>query len=144
MAVSSATMIVAYLIWGRMIDRGSSIRLTLLNTVVTLLIPIGSLLGHFYEKWAARTSNAEFAQRMGVLLATGLIVGESLFGVLLAAIVVGSGNAQPLAIMGEWFEPYAVAGSIILFPLLSLWLYGRSARLAARSEGLADSATSPR
>src|SRR5882762_5895153 len=41
MAVSSATMIVAYLIWGRMIDRGSSIRLTLLNTVVTLLVPIG-------------------------------------------------------------------------------------------------------
>ena len=40
-AVSSATMIVAYLIWGRMIDRGSSIRLTLVNTVVTLLVPIG-------------------------------------------------------------------------------------------------------
>ena len=41
---------------------------------LTLLIPIGSLFGYFYEKWAARTSNAEFAQRMGVLLATGLIV----------------------------------------------------------------------
>ena len=40
-AVSSATMIVAYLVWGRMIDRGSSIRLTLVNTVVTLLVPIG-------------------------------------------------------------------------------------------------------
>jgi MFS family permease len=40
-AVSSGTMIVAFLIWGRMIDRGSSIRLTLLNTVLTLLIPIG-------------------------------------------------------------------------------------------------------
>jgi MFS family permease len=40
-AVSSATMIVAYLMWGRMIDRGSSIRLTLVNTVVTLLVPIG-------------------------------------------------------------------------------------------------------
>src|SRR2546428_996929 len=40
-AVSSATMIVAYFVWGRMIDRGSSIRLTLLITVVTLLIPIG-------------------------------------------------------------------------------------------------------
>ena len=37
-AVSSATMIVAYLIWGRMIDRGSSIRLTLLNTGGDLLI----------------------------------------------------------------------------------------------------------
>jgi MFS family permease len=40
-AASSATMIVAYLVWGRLIDRGSSIRLTLLNTVVTLLVPIG-------------------------------------------------------------------------------------------------------
>lgn len=40
-AVSSGTMIVAYLVWGRMIDRGSSIRLTLVNTVVTLLVPIG-------------------------------------------------------------------------------------------------------
>ena len=35
------SLAVTYLIWGRMIDRGSSIRLTLLNTVVTLLIPIG-------------------------------------------------------------------------------------------------------
>jgi MFS family permease len=32
---------VAYIIWGRMIDRGSSIRLTLVNTVVTMLVPIG-------------------------------------------------------------------------------------------------------
>ncbi|HEV8535742.1 MAG TPA: MFS transporter [Candidatus Limnocylindria bacterium] len=40
-ATSSATMIVAYLVWGRIIDRGSSIRLTLVNTVMTLLVPIG-------------------------------------------------------------------------------------------------------
>src|SRR3989442_241558 len=40
-AVSSWTMIVAYIISGLMIDRGSSIRLTLVNTVVTLLVPIG-------------------------------------------------------------------------------------------------------
>ena len=41
MVVQSATMIVAYLVWGRIIDRGSSIRLTLVNTVVTILVPIG-------------------------------------------------------------------------------------------------------
>ena len=39
--VTSATSIIAYLVWGRVIDRGSSIRLTLVNCVVTLLIPIG-------------------------------------------------------------------------------------------------------
>src|SRR6266480_1155314 len=51
-AVSSATMIVAYLIWGRMIDRGSSIRLTLLNPIgyiaaadVWLLIPVAIVGG---------------------------------------------------------------------------------------------------
>src|SRR3989442_14568213 len=41
MAVSSLTMVMAYIIWGRMIDRGSSIRLTRVNTVVALLVPIG-------------------------------------------------------------------------------------------------------
>jgi MFS family permease len=41
MAVQSATMIIAYLVWGRVIDRGSSVRLTLVNAVVTILMPIG-------------------------------------------------------------------------------------------------------
>jgi MFS family permease len=40
-AVQSATMVVAYLIWGRVIDRGSSIRLTLVISVVAILVPIG-------------------------------------------------------------------------------------------------------
>ena len=39
--VTSATSIIAYLVWGRVIDRGSSIRLTLVNCVVTILIPVG-------------------------------------------------------------------------------------------------------
>jgi MFS family permease len=39
--VTSATAIVAFLVWGRVIDRGSSIRLTLVNSVVTILIPVG-------------------------------------------------------------------------------------------------------
>ena len=40
-ATQFATMIVAYLVWGRVIDRGSSIRMTLVNTVLTILVPIG-------------------------------------------------------------------------------------------------------
>jgi MFS family permease len=39
--VTSATSIIAYLVWGRVIDRGSSIMLTLVNMVLTILIPIG-------------------------------------------------------------------------------------------------------
>jgi len=49
-AVQSATMVVAYLVWGRIIDRGSSIRLTLVNTVVTILVPIGYIVAP--DTWA--------------------------------------------------------------------------------------------
>jgi MFS family permease len=43
-AVQCATMILAYLIWGRVIDRGSSLRLSLLNTVLVVLVPVGYLV----------------------------------------------------------------------------------------------------
>ena len=47
-------------------------------------------------------------------MASGLIVGESLVGVLLAAIVVFSGKAAPLALVGEGFAEAAVwVGGIV-------------------------------
>ena len=39
---------------------------------------------------------------MGVLLATGLIVGESLFGVVFAAIVAATNSDAPLAIVEDF------------------------------------------
>ena len=59
-----------------------------LPTAVTVMIPIGAALGHLYDRWAERTANPERAKRMGTLMATGLIVGESLIGVVYAGIVV--------------------------------------------------------
>ena len=58
-----------------------------LPMALTLLIPVGAVLGWLYDRWAERAGNPEFAKRMGVLMATGLIVGESLFGVAFAGIV---------------------------------------------------------
>ena len=51
--------------------------------------PVGALIGWFYNRWAERAANPAFAERLGVLMATGLIVGESLFGVAFAGIVGG-------------------------------------------------------
>ena len=68
---------------------------------------------------------------MGVLAATGLIVGESLFGVLLAGIVVAAGSPTPLAVVGDSFRPVALWGGLVLFVLLIWWIYRRSAKLAA-------------
>ncbi len=63
---------------------------------VSLALGVGAAIGHFYDGWTIRTANPAFAKRMGVLMATGLIVGESLFGVLYAGIVAGSGKNEPL------------------------------------------------
>ena len=101
-----------------------------LPMALTLLIPVGALIGHFYEKWATRTSNPDFAQRMGVLAATGLIVGESLFGVAFAGIVGASGSDAPLAVVGKNFETVGlVAAPIVFFGLIWL-LYNRTRAMA--------------
>ena len=92
-----------------------------LPMALTLLIPIGSLLGYLYEKWAARSQNPEFAQRMGVLLATGLIVGESLFGVVFAGIVAATGKDAPLAVVSDF--GLAIPLGILVFAVSVLGLY---------------------
>jgi putative OPT family oligopeptide transporter len=100
-----------------------------LPMALTLLIPIGALLGYFYDKWAARAPIPEFAQRMGVLLATGLIVGESLFGVIFAGIVAATNKDAPLAIVKDfgWATPLG----LIVFTVAALGLYAWTRRQAA-------------
>ena len=99
-----------------------------LPTAVTVMIPIGAALGHLYDRWAERTANPERAKRMGTLMATGLIVGESLAGVVYAGIVVAfGGKADPLAIMPEGFAGIAPWVGVVLF-VGTLWYLYRGAR----------------
>jgi putative OPT family oligopeptide transporter len=97
----------------------------------TMAVVVGAVLGWFYDRNAERRSrDPEAAKRMGVLMATGLIVGESLFGVALAGLVVGSGSDTPLAVAGDGFGTVAAVGGTIAFAALLAWLYRRSARAA--------------
>jgi putative OPT family oligopeptide transporter len=76
---------------------------------VTLVLPtvIGTIIGHFWNKWASTTSRPEFTVRLGVLLATGLVVGDSLFGLAFAGAVATVGDPAKLAIVDEGFAPAA-------------------------------------
>lgn len=102
-----------------------------LPMALTFLIVVGTVLGHYYDKWAEARRDPEAAKRMGVLAATGLIVGESLFGVAFAGIVAGSGSDAPLAVVGEGFAPIAEYGGAILFVGILWWIYNRTRREAA-------------
>ncbi|NYI56295.1 OPT family oligopeptide transporter [Corynebacterium tuberculostearicum] len=92
-----------------------------LPAALTIVIPIGAILGTFYDKWAAKQSHPEFAKRMGTLLATGLIVGESLFGVVNAGIIAAAGGDSPLEIF-EGGASATVVG-VILFIIALTFIY---------------------
>ena len=83
----------------------------------------GALAGRIYNGWVAGKPNAQAAKRMGVLLASGLIVGESLFGVLLAGIIVFSGKSSPLALVGDTFATASTVIGGLAFVALGFLLY---------------------
>jgi hypothetical protein len=74
------------------------------------MIVVGTVVGYVFDRRADRTRNPEGTKQLGVLLASGLIVGESTIGVVISAIVVFSGVAAPLALVGAGYE---TAGKII-------------------------------
>ena len=93
---------------------------------VTLPVVIGAVIGAVYDKWADRTADPEYARRMGVLTATGMIVGESLWGVAFAVIVYLTASDAPLALAGDGFANAALIGGTLLFFAVLSWLYRRT------------------
>jgi len=100
-----------------------------LPVAVTALIVVGSVLGHIYDRWAEKQADPTFASRMGVLGATGLIVGDSLFNVVYAGLVAGSDNPEVLAVTAAtgWQGPVGV----VLFVAIIAALYTRTRKGAA-------------
>jgi putative OPT family oligopeptide transporter len=103
-----------------------------LPVTTTTPIVLGAISGWLYERWIAGRSYSAVAKRLGVLLASGLIVGESLFGVLLAGLIVASNKATPLAVVGDNFEPAALALGGIGFVAVILAMYAAIGRTARR------------
>lgn len=105
-----------------------------LPMAITLVIPIGAFIGRAYDKWSERGDrmDASRKKRLGVLMATGLIVGESLYGVIFAGIVAGTGQDEPLALpfIGEGYGNWAQVVGVIAFAALVTWLYRYTRRTA--------------
>jgi putative OPT family oligopeptide transporter len=88
-------------------------------------IVIGAVLAGVIERVLKNRPDRERVLRRGTLLASGLIVGESLWGVILAALIVGSGSQEPVALVGESFEAASEWIGGVVFALSVLWLYRR-------------------
>ena len=108
-----------------------------------LLIPFGAALGWFYNRWAMQIESPAFAERMGVLMATGLIVGESLMGVVYAFAVAGAEKAgSPTApTCSRLIEPYSAVMlvSLVVFcaaiAALYFWTKGKASDAPSPIDG---------
>ena len=101
-----------------------------LPTSTTLMVVVGALVGAFFDSRADRGPKPESTKQLGILLASGMIVGESLILVLIAAIVGFTSNASLLALVGESFAVPAMWIGGIVFAAVMFVLYRWISRLA--------------
>jgi putative OPT family oligopeptide transporter len=95
----------------------------------TFAVVVGAAIGHWYNQRAARAANPDRAERLGVLVASGLIVGESLFGVLNAGLIVALSNDAPIALVPANFVAANAIGWIAFIGLIGAlysWMLRRA------------------
>jgi putative OPT family oligopeptide transporter len=96
----------------------------------TFAVVVGAVVSTWYDKRARAMPNPERAERLGTLVASGLIVGESLWGVVNAGLIVAFAKDAPIGIVPEdfalapWLGLLGFIGAIV-------WLYGWMLRRSA-------------
>jgi putative OPT family oligopeptide transporter len=96
----------------------------------TFAVVVGSVFGHWYNGRAERSAQPARAERLGTLVASGLIVGESLFGVLNAGLIVALSSDAPIAVFAEEFASAKLLGMVAFVGLvfsLYRWMLRRAA-----------------
>jgi putative OPT family oligopeptide transporter len=94
-----------------------------LPTSSTLMIVVGALVGWWFNRRAEQRPRAEAIKQLGVLLASGLIVGESLLGVVYSFVVVFSGRHAPIALVGADFATASMWLGGVAFAAVVFALY---------------------
>ncbi len=104
-----------------------------LPAAVTTMLVVGAVCGWLYNRALRSTRFADVGRRMGVLLASGLIVGESLFLVMTAGVIVSTDNEAPFAMLAEGSAWPAMLAGIAAFVALTValyaWVRGRAAKV---------------
>ncbi|HEX6031504.1 MAG TPA: oligopeptide transporter, OPT family [Tepidiformaceae bacterium] len=96
----------------------------------TFAVVVGAVLSHWYDGRARAMPNPARAERLGTLVASGLIVGESLWGVINAGLIVGFSKDAPLGLVPEAFAAAPWLG-LAGFVGAIVWLYGWMLRRSA-------------
>jgi putative OPT family oligopeptide transporter len=96
----------------------------------TFAVVVGAVISYWYDRRIRSAPNPERAERLGTLVASGLIVGESLWGVINAGLIVGFSKDAPIGLVAEDFALGPWLG-LLGFVGIVVWLYGWMLRRAA-------------
>jgi putative OPT family oligopeptide transporter len=95
----------------------------------TFAVVVGAVVGRWYLGRARSMPDPDRAVRLGTLVASGLIVGESMWGVINAGLIVGTSKDAPIGLVPESFALAPWLGTLG-FVALIVWLYGWMLRRA--------------
>jgi putative OPT family oligopeptide transporter len=101
-----------------------------LPSSVTAPVVVGAVIGWVYDKMVEKDRMGEAAKRLGVLIASGFIVGESLFNVALAGLIVASQKPGPLEVSFAPSEHVGMIFALIAAAAVVFALYGWARRSA--------------
>jgi putative OPT family oligopeptide transporter len=129
-AAISVTLIVVDFLLKRFTPNG---KLPVLAVGIGLYLPptvgvtlgLGAVLGWLIDRGLEGRPNEEADKRRGVLIASGFIVGESLVGVAMAAVIGATGNQAPLAIVGDSFAATSQWITLAAFAAVAAWMAWR-------------------
>jgi putative OPT family oligopeptide transporter len=93
----------------------------------TFAVIVGTLMAVWYQRATRAAANPDRAERLGTLVASGLIVGESLWGVLNAGLIVWLAKEAPIGLVADDFPPAKWLG-VLGFAAIVVWLYRWMAR----------------
>ena len=98
-----------------------------LPPTIGVTLTIGAVLGYVIQRaiksYGERNGKdwTKAAEERGLLLASGLIVGESLMGLLLAVVIGFSGSNSPLALVGDGFTAAPWLGMVFFVALIGIF-----------------------
>ena len=95
----------------------------------TFAVIVGTIVSRWYDRRARASANPDRADRLGTLVASGLIVGESLWGVFNAGLIVALSKDAPIGLVGDDFAPAPWLG-VLAFIGMIVWLYSWMVRRA--------------
>ena len=101
-----------------------------LPSTVTAPVVVGAVIGWLYDKMVDKDRMGEPAKRLGVLIASGFIVGESLFNVALAGLIVATQKPGPLEVPFAPPEHVGMIFALIAAAVVVVGLYGWARRSA--------------